>query len=186
MFDANGKSASWLPGVTQVCDSNERAMHCWACPQEHKLRGMKQRQREEVGKMAAFVFVLPEAAFTSQKQTLLSKSPRHRGHRGTLFICRNALAGQESVISDSWNGTDLRGWGLFALIHLIYHLLPTAAGEGERDTEQIRPAAQWNAADEVGHDAVCCSHRLETNCFQGLQSANCLQSLLKLWLQVVQ
>lgn len=36
---------------------------------------MRQRQRKEVGKMAAFVFVLPEAAFTSQNQTPLSKSP---------------------------------------------------------------------------------------------------------------
>lgn len=37
------------------------------------------------------------------------------------------------MISDSWNGRDLRGWGVFALIHLIYHLLPTAAGEGARE-----------------------------------------------------
>lgn len=103
--------------------------------------------------MAAFVFVLPEAAFTSQKQTLLSKSPRHRGHRGTLFICRNALAGQESVISDSWNGTDLRGWGLFALIHLIYHLLPTAAGEGEREILN-RSAQQRNETRQMKWDTT--------------------------------
>lgn len=49
---------------------------------------------------------------------------------------------------------------------------PTAAGEGERDTEQISPAAQWNAADEVGHNAVCCSHRLETEWKQSLSKGS--------------
>lgn len=83
--------------------------------------------------MEAFIFVLPEAAFTSQQQTLLSKSPpTPTTVIGGLLICCNALAGQESMISDSWNCKDLRGCEVFALIPLIYHLLPAAAGEGER------------------------------------------------------
>lgn len=79
-------------------------------------------------------FFFPEAAFISQKQTLPSKSPMTPTTvaEGLLLICHNALAGQESVISDSWNCKDLRGCEIFALIHLIYHLLPTTAGEGER------------------------------------------------------
>lgn len=79
--------------------------------------------------MAAFVFVLPEAAFPSQEQTLLSKPlPTPTTVTGGAFV----QAVQESVISDSWNCKDWRGCEVFALIHLIYHLLSPAAGEGER------------------------------------------------------
>lgn len=185
------KSASWLPGVTQVCDSNKRAMHCLVCPQKYKLRGRKERQRKEVGEMAAFIICSAWSSLHFPEADSPFKVPAdtNRSYWRTLLICHNALAGQESVISDSWNCKDLRGCEVFALIHLIYHLLSPAAGEGERYwTDQSRSLIKHGRLSGTRRSSLFpqTSTYVETSCFQELQFGNCLQSFPKLWLQMVQ
>lgn len=165
-------------------------MHCLICPQKYKLRGRKGRQRKEISKTAAFIFVLLEAASTSHKQILLSKSSTTwTAVTGGLLICCNALAGQESVISDSWNCKDLRWCEVFALIHLIYHLLPANAGNGVRCwTDLSRSVMKHSRWSGMRHTSLFpqTGTYVETSCFQELWFGNCLQSFPKFWLQMVQ
>lgn len=162
------------------------------CPQKYELGGIKERQRKEVSKTAAFFFFFCFAwsslHFPEADSPFKVPDDTNRSCWGTLLICHNALAGQESVISDSWNCKDLRGCEIFALIHLIYHLLPAAAGDGERYwTHQSRGVMKYGRWSGMQYSLLFpqTGTYVESRCFQELQFGNCLWSFCKLWPQVV-
>lgn len=79
-----------------------------------------------------------------QKQEFGGTKETERKEAGKMVVSTSALAGQESLILDSWKCKDLRGCEVFALMLPIHHPLPTAGGgellnTGVRELSETRP-----------------------------------------------